>query len=269
MSAAKSVLANAGTAADTLDPKLRSFLQEGESIDGIGSLMLTLVRWIEGDKERLEEHETEQRREQRKLKQLRIRRDRKQKTLYSRLLGIRQTFEDAFGKGTAAIYLGLEPGLIDLEPVALRRLARETVTVLDDPAFTTPVPAVQGLWANPTQYAEQILECLEPFEDSLDAIEAQKREVEKAQKARGDLLEEMRKRLKWAIRLFEAIYQLANLGFHADRLRLKVSSRPSSTEQAAGEETGGDAAEADGDELAADADEPADSSEPSDSTTDG
>ncbi len=59
-----------------------------------------------------------------------------------------------------------------------------------------------------------------PFQDSLDEIESQKREVEKAQKEKTDLLEGLNERLKWSIRWFEAIYQLAGLGFHADRLRV-------------------------------------------------
>ena len=43
MSAVKSVLAVAGTAAAALDPTLRSYLREGESLDGVELLMLT--RW--------------------------------------------------------------------------------------------------------------------------------------------------------------------------------------------------------------------------------
>ncbi len=65
MSAVKSVLAVAGTAAAALDPTLKSFLQEGEGIDGVESLMVTLVRWIRSDNERLEECEAEQRRAER------------------------------------------------------------------------------------------------------------------------------------------------------------------------------------------------------------
>ncbi|MCP3962882.1 MAG: hypothetical protein GY719_34010 [bacterium] len=112
------------------------------------------------------------------------------------------------------------------DPLALRRVAREAVNILTDPGFTTPEPQVLGLWEKPDQYAEQIEDLLEPFQTSLDEIESQKREVEKALKAKTDLLEELRDRLTWSIRLFEAIYRLADLGFHADRLRLTVSSRP-------------------------------------------
>lgn len=245
----ESVLANAGTAAAALDPKLRSFLREGEQLDGMEQIQLTLVRWIEDDHQRLEEHETAQRAELRQLKQLRVRRDEARTTLYSRLLRIRSTFEDAFGQGTASVYLGLDPGLGEVESQAFKRLARETVDILANPGLETPKAVVDGLWQSPELYAEQIRESLEPFQEALDAIETQKREVEKAQMARTELLERLNERLKWSIRLFEAVYQLAGLGFHAERLRVTFAARPSSGEEAAAGD--GDSAEPDDGEATA------------------
>ena len=163
---------------------------------------------------------------QRLLKKLRLRRDNEQKPLYGLLIRVRGIFEDAFGQVTAVVYLGLESKIHKLEPIALRHLAQETVNILTDPGLSLPEPKVQGLWENPAQYAEQILELLEPFQASLDEIESQKREVEKAQKEKVELLAKVGERLTWSIRLFEAVYQLADLGFQAERLRLTVSSRP-------------------------------------------
>ncbi len=228
-SAGKSVLALAGTAAAGLEARLTPFLKEGEGL-GVEPLMLTLVRWLQGGHDRLEEREVAQLQAERHLKKLRLARDDRQKALYSLLFRIRKTFDDAFGHGTAAIYLGLEAKLHELDPVALRRVAKEAMRLLSDPAFTTPEPKYEGLWKNPAQYAEKIGELLQPLEAVLDEIEAQKREVEKALKAKLDLLTRLQDRLTWSIRLFEAIYRLADLGFHADRLRLTVASRPSAGE---------------------------------------
>ncbi len=201
--------------------------------------MLALVRWIQGGHDQLEEREVLQLQAERQLKKLRLNRDLQQKALYSMLLRIRKAFDDAFGQGMAAIYLGLEPGLIELDPVVLRRVAREAMSLLTDPAFAPPEPKFLGLWENPIQYAEQIGETLVPFETALDEIEAQKREVEKALKAKTDLLAKLRDRLTWSIRFFEAIYRLADLGFHADRLRLTVASRPSAEKETAASGGGG------------------------------
>ena len=55
--AMKSVLAIAGTAAAALDPRLKSYLREGEELNGLEPIQLTLVRWIEADHNRLEECE--------------------------------------------------------------------------------------------------------------------------------------------------------------------------------------------------------------------
>ncbi len=99
---------------------------------------------------------------------------------------------------------------------------------------------VRWIWESPAKYAAQIQEELTPFQDALDEIGSQKREVEKAQKAKLDLLAELGERLTWSIRLFEAIYRLAGLGFHADRLRVTSVSRPSSGEPAGETDTGGE-----------------------------
>ncbi len=228
--AVKSVLVVAGTATAVLDPKLRFYLREGEQLDGIGMIQLTLVRWIEDDHNHLEDQETEHRATLRKLKLLRMQREKEQGVLYTKMLRIRKRFEDAFGQGTAPVYLGLEPRLGDVEPLVLRRHAGETVGILTDPTFSTPEPDVEGVWDNPLQYAEQIRTALHPFQMTIDEIESQKKVVDIALKAKTELLDELKDRLKWSIRLFEAIYQLAGQGFHAERLRLTVSARPSPDE---------------------------------------
>ena len=248
LSAAKSVLAIADTAAAVLDPKLKAFLAEGEQLDGMKLVQLTTVRWIEDDNNRLEEHEASQRSALRELKKQRMRRDQQRATLYNKLLRIRKTFDDSFGQGTAAIYLGLGPRLGEIEPLAFQRQARETVQILSNSELETPEPLIDGIWESPERYAGQIQESLTPFEAALDEIETQKREVEKAQKAKTDLLEQLSDRLNWSIRLFEAIYQLAGLGFHAERLRLTVASRPSN-EEPAGDSDGGGASETEGGEA--------------------
>ena len=227
MSAVNSVLAVADTAAATLDPQLKAFLQEGEQLDGLKPIQLTLARWIENDNQSLEDHEAAQRSALRELKRLREQRDEHQAKLYSKLVRIKQIFEDAFGPGKASIYLGLEPRLRDAEPQAFRRQARETIAILEDPELTTPEPIVAGVWDRPASYAKQIQDSLTPFHNALDEIESQKRAVEKAQKAKTDLLTAIGNRLTWSIRLIEAIYRLADLGFHADRLRVTIASRPS------------------------------------------
>ncbi len=227
----KSVGVIANTVAEVLDPRLSSYLEEGQTLDGIGTIQITVVRWIEDDHQELEKLEAAHRDAQQKLKQLMLRRDKEQELVYSQALQIRTTFEDAFGQGTAPIYLGLDPGLGEVEPLVLRRYVRGAVNVLSNPGFTTPEPAVAGLWEDPQRYAEQILASLEPFEATLDEIGTQQREVEVAVRARTDLLGELKGRLKWSVRLFEALYHLAGQGYHAERL-LPKSSRSTGADEA-------------------------------------
>ena len=222
-----SVLKLVQTVASVLDPRLSSHLGEGETLDGTGAIQLGLVRWLDADHLRLEKLEKAHRRALRALKVLRLQRDELQQVLYNRMLRIRGTFEDAFGQGKAPIFLGLDPKMGKLKPLVLMRYAREAIEVLSNPDLVIPEPVVAGLWEKPEQYAEQIRTALKPFETVLDAIDAQKREVEVALKAKTELLEELKDRLKWSIRFFEALYHLSGQGFHAERLLLSESSRPS------------------------------------------
>ena len=222
---ASGVLAIAGIAASVLDPKLHSYLREGEKLEGVEMFQIAIVRWLEDDREQLERLEKGQRNALRELKKLTLRRADEEKDLYGKLLRIRQTFEDAFGQGMAVVYLGLDPGMAAVEPLVLRRYARDAMEVLSNPTFATPPPVVEGIWESPLQYAQQIRTSLEPFEATLDEIAAQKKEAEKVRRVRTELLGRVKPRLKWSGRLFEALYHLAGLGYHADRLRSPVGTR--------------------------------------------
>ena len=160
----------------------------------------------------------------------RIRRDEQKDALYDKLIQIRKTFEDAFGLGTAATYLGLEPKLIEVQTEVLRRHAEETIYILSREDFVTPEPLVKGIWENSADYAEQLNDSFKPFLKNLDEIESQKREIERAQVRKTDLLEEIENRLTWSTRFFEAAYHLAGKSSHADRLRRKVGTRTSPEE---------------------------------------
>ncbi len=220
-----SVMKLVQTVASVLDPRLTSHLDEGDTLDGMGAIQIALARWLHTDHLQLETLEKAHRRTLRALKQLRLRRDELQQKLYNGMLRIRATFDDAFGQGKAPIFLGLEPKMNKLKPVVLLRYAREAIEVLSNPDLVLPKKVVAGLWENPAQYAEQLRQLLNPFAAVLDEIDAQKREVEVALKAKTDLLGELKDRLKWSVRYFEAVYHLAGLGFHAERLLPSRSSR--------------------------------------------
>ncbi len=218
--------------ASALDPTLSSYLEEGETLDGLGAIQLTLVRWLHADHLQLENLEKAHRSAMRTLRMLRLRRDELQQPLYSGMLRIRGAFEDAFGQGKAPIFLGLEPRMGRVKPLVLARYAREAIQVLSNPDLVLPKVIVAGLWEKPAQYAEQIRTLLEPFAAVLDEIDAQEMEVEWALRAKNDLLGELKDRLKWSVRFVEALYHLAGFGFHADRLLPKVprSTEPSNDE---------------------------------------
>ena len=234
----------AETAASVLDPRLEAYLRDGESLEGLRMVQVSFVRWIADDLQHLEVLEDSHREALQELTKVREVRDRELQVLYGKLLGIRKTFEDAFGIGTAPTYLGLDPGLADVDPEALRRYARGAHRRLTNPDFSAPPPKVDGVWENPLVYASQIQTCLEPFEAALSVVKAHTRVVESAQRERTEHLDRARDRVTWGIRFFEAVYRLAGLGFHADRLRTPVGSRsgevdPGPVEESSDEEPQG------------------------------
>ena len=241
-----SVFAFARDAALVLDPILSTYLKEGETMDGFESIQIAVVRWIEDDCRQLRRLEVSHRDALRTAKKLRDRRDEQKEILYTKLLQIRKTFEDAFGQGKAETYLGLEPKLAKVEAEVLRRHAEETIGILSREDFVTPEPIIKGIWEDSASYAEQIRASFDPFMATLDEIESHKRETERAQVQKTDLLEIVENRLTWSTRFFEAIYHLAGRSSHAARLRRATGSRSSSEEkkpdEAAESESGGDAA---------------------------
>jgi len=208
-------------------------------LSGLGPVQITLVRWVEDDHLQLREKEEGYRATQRELTKLRKQRDGDAEVLYNTMLRIRQTFDDAFGVGTAPTYLGLDPGMARVEPLVLERYAEGSVKILVAPGFTTPPPQVEGLWQSPALYAQQIQAALTTLRITLAAYGSQKRDGDVALIERDTLYEAVKTRLKWSVRLLEAVYHLAGLGAHAERLRTTFASRPSdSEEEPVGEENG-------------------------------
>lgn len=228
----------AGRVASVLDPILGAYLREGEPRAGTEAFLIGMLRWLEDGLGVLVGLEHAHRGAVRELRLLRLVRDDWEGVLYERLLSVRRTFEDAFGPGTAAIYLGLGPKLGEASRDVLERFARHAVNALLSPRFSPPPPKVEGLWERPGRYAAQVLEALEGFEGSLAAITAQKRNVEVALVAKTEYLAELKDRLRWTTRFFEALYHLSGLGAHAERLRTTTPSRKSAKalEKVAGDE---------------------------------
>lgn len=248
----------AATAATVLDPRLSAYLREGEVLDGLGPVQVALVRWVEDDHVRLREAEESHRAARRELTKLRERRDADAQDLYGIMVRVRGTFDDAFGRGTAPTYLGLDPGMGRVEPLVLQRYGDASVKILTDPGFSTPTPLVEGLWESPQVYAQQIGAALAALTTSLSAYDAQTREAEVALIARDELYAEVKTRLKWSIRFLEAVYHLAGLGAHAERLRTTFASRSSEDEDEPEDEEIGEPPAEEGD-----ASEPATDDQPS------
>ena len=223
---ASSVRTVAGAVGAILDPTLSSYLEDGETIDGAASFQLAMTGWLEDGQAELESLEAAHREAEQHLKDLRLGCDAHYQELYERLLSVRRTFEDAFGRGTAAVYLGLDPKLGEVSRDVFERYARFALRRLGSPAFTTPPPKVDGIWDRPLYYAEQLRASLDGFAAALAAITAQKRRVESTLLAKSEKLAELKSRLRWSTRFFEALFHLAGLGFHAERLRAPARPRP-------------------------------------------
>ncbi len=237
--------------AQAFSRRIAGHLKEAEELPpGVLALLQRVVaRLIESSRDRLVEAERTLRNAQRAEEQVRTRRDRLAAGLYDRLLKARITFE-AFGKGTSARYLGLDPGLGAVDSQVLVRYAHEAVDVLTDPDFSAPeIKDLSAATLEAKEHVKEIQPKLDEIEAVMDELEDLKRVSELALKHKDQAREAFREVYTYGSRFQEAFYVLAGEKFHAQRLRGKVG-RTSSVEAAplfeeddAAAEPGGDATE--------------------------
>lgn len=210
--------------AESFTRRVTGYLREGEELPaGFLSLLQRVVaRLIEGDRDRLVAAEKLHRDALRAESQLRKHRDKEADDLYQKLLKVRKTLE-AFGPGTSVTYLGLDPRLGNADPQVLLRYAHESVDVMSDPGFEPPAGTdPNGKTFHPDEHVAEITPALARAEGTVDELEDQKRETQKALKEKTQALETFRESSTYGSRFHESLYVLAGERFHAARLRPNV-----------------------------------------------
>ena len=208
-------------------------LKGGETLPAsfIAFLITVVARLMERARDKLKAAEKAHRLELRKQRRLRKRRDQEAEELYTTLLKVRTTSDGAHGKGTAELYLGLDPGFGNSEPQVLLRYGQEARDVLSDPGFQLPDTALKSTSWSPSEYVAEIKPPLEKLETTFEELGTQNRLTQEALKVKERALKSSRRVIIHGSRLLESLYFLAGEEYHAARLRGKVRSPAGSEDE--------------------------------------
>ncbi len=204
--------------AEAFDVKLVSFLGEGRTITGTADVQEAVANWIEFEVVKTEEAEQVLLDELDSLKKVRERRLDEKSALYTKVLGVRGTFEGVVGKGESSKQVGLDAGLAQVAGPVLRRHAKRALAKLEDPEFK-PVPKVAGTKIDPRETADDLRPALLRFEDTLEELATQRRITQEAQRVKNDTLDRLHFLTVNGSRMFESFYNLVDERYHAERLR--------------------------------------------------
>ncbi len=79
------------------------------------------------------------------------------------------------GAGKSALFVGLDPGLADIDPLTLRRYGRMALEILEDPDFEPPEVVAPGASPiDPQKSADEFRPALLRFEGVLTAVAVQR-----------------------------------------------------------------------------------------------
>lgn len=197
-------------------------LTDGESFSAemLAWFQIVWLRLLERGRDEVEAAEKVYRKELRKETLIRERRDLEVGALYRLLLRVRKTFE-AIGRGTAALFLGLDSAISIVDPRVLLRYARDFLGTVQSPDFEAPDAKAA---ADLEDHVEDVSSAVTTLQSTLDELALQQRQTEKALEVKDRVLAAFKKRFTYTARLFEALYVLAGKEFHSARLRPPVGS---------------------------------------------
>ncbi len=226
----------AGTAAATLARRAAPYLEPGETATAgeFTTVLVAVGRILQGEARALRRAAGAHRREVNNERRLRGDFKDHTKALYRKLLKVRKTLE-SFGRGMAALAVGLDVKLLTAAPNVLVRYGRETVEVLSAPGFQLPPGAADAGTFDALQHARDVRPALEQFEQTDEALREQKAATREALRVKLERLESFKQTYrysKWAIKGF---YGLAGEEFHIERLVPKTGSGKKKAVDAGGE----------------------------------
>ncbi len=221
-----SVFTLAGTVATTLARRAAPYLEPGETAtaDEFTAVLVAVGRILGGEARLLRRAERAHSREVNNERRLRQELKKDAKALYRKLLKVRKTLE-AYGRGMAALAVGLDVKILTAAPNVLVRYGRSAVQQLSDPDFKLPEGAADAGTFDALQHARDVRPALEQFEKTDDALGEQKVVTREALRIKLERLESFKQTYrysKWAIKGF---YGLAGEEFHIERLVPKTGTR--------------------------------------------
>ncbi len=138
--------------------------------------------------------------------------------------GDRKTLE-SYGRGMAALAVGLDVKMLTAAPNVLERYARQAVKALSDPGFELPEGAVDAGTFDARQHARDVRPALAQFEQTDAAFGEQVQATREALRIKLERLESFKKTYRYSKWAIKGCYGLAGEEYHIERLVPKTPSR--------------------------------------------
>lgn len=147
------------------------------------------------------------------------------KVVRERLINARELFRRLYGTGKGITLVGLNAKLWQQNPLQIARVGRQLVDTLRQPGFVFPTVDPSVLVPEPLAYAELIEEPLRRLEMALEENDPAKVQVRDIQGQRDQALATTRDQVRRCLDLMVALYRLAGMDFHAEKLKMATRKR--------------------------------------------
>lgn len=198
-----------------------------------------MAAWLAHQRELVAQAENTLLRERRQDSRLRTKRDRLVKDLVAELRKAQFLIDSVLGPGWSAEVIGIGTGLHQIKPERLEQVAAQAVAELRNPdsALATLVPTGKSL-GGAAETATLIEDLQLQLSKTLDELSKSLRRTQTALGAKQELAQQLAGETQRVTAVMQAIYRLAGLDFHADRLRPPQPSSAEDREEQEGAEIG-------------------------------
>jgi hypothetical protein len=228
-----SALELAARADEQIRSRLGPILEAEEAPPDFAGIQRLLARWLGHHRAHLAAVEAVYDRELRLDSRLRQRRDKLYDEVVLRLRRAQLQIDGLYGHGWSGDVIGIGTGLSIIEVARLERIAAQAIEELrrPDQAWLEPLPQETRAAIDFEALAKSIETPLLELQEVLAELPGSLKRTQGALEAKQGQIAALQKEIKRVATLLEGVYRLAELEFHAERLRPKARSAAETPEE--------------------------------------
>ncbi len=230
-----------GVVSPVINERSAPFLEEGEVLFDFPLLQQVLGRMVEESFEKMVESDKTHFDELANDIAPRLERDEGVEKVRQKLIEIRRIVQGLFGLERAVEVVAVD-GLTGRQPDLLWRQAEHTLSRLRSPDLQLPQASTASIAFDPQALADELEPMVTALEQSIDAVEVDRRSAATSLQAKQDAMAEQDQLITACARIVSGFYLLAGRPDLARRIRLSLRPRRQSSDTESTESTSVDAA---------------------------